>query len=301
VRDPLTGQSVRRPNPEATIIFTEVPTLRIVDEQAWQAAQARLAAETVGQDLATERFCDRRRPRHLLSGKVVCGTCGGPFYSKGKDYLACHNARHRACTNQRPVRRPRLEEAVLDALARQIMAPDLVEVFVNAYRAEWARLVAEQSAGLESRQRELLAVERQIDNLIDAIADGLRAPGLQARLDALEAKRGALMAAIEANQAAIPQLHPSLAAAYRAHVARLRERLQGPDAAEALEAARALIDHVVVSPPPHAGDPPAIELVGELHQIIAAAAAEPASASPPAPDATRHPVLATFISSVNGV
>lgn len=41
------------------------------------------------------------------------------------------------------------------------------------------RLGAEQSSALETRQRELLAVERQIENLIDAIADGLRAPGLQ--------------------------------------------------------------------------------------------------------------------------
>lgn len=298
MRDPLTGKSVRRPNPEATIVTAEVPTLRIVDEQTWQAAQARLAAEAVGLAPGVERFCDRRRPRHLLSGKVFCGTCGGPFYSKGKDYLACHNARHRACTNRRPVRRPRLEAAVLDALARQIMAPDLVEVFVNAYRAAWTRLVAEQSTALDAKQRELLAIERQIENLIDAIADGLRAPGLQARLDALQARQATLTTEIDAGRATIPQLHPSLAATYRAHLARLREHLKDPDATEALEAARALIDRVVITSPEHDGDPPAIELVGDLNRIIAAAAAEPARASPPAPDATRHPVLATFISSV---
>jgi DNA invertase Pin-like site-specific DNA recombinase len=198
VRDPLTGQSVRRPNPEATIISTEVPTLRIVDEQTWQAAQARLAAETVGPAPAAERFCDRR-PRHLLSGKVVCGTCGGPFYSKGKDYLACHNARHRACTNQRPVRRPRLG----GGCPGRARPPDHGARSGRGLRQRVPRRMG--AAGrraehrLETRQRELLAVERQLDNLIDAIADGLRAPGRQARLDALEAKRGALMAAIEAN------------------------------------------------------------------------------------------------------
>lgn len=289
-------------NPEATIVTAEVPTLRIVDEQTWQAARARLVVDAVRPAPAAERFCDRRRPRHLLSGKVFCGTCGGPFYSKGKDYLACHNARHRACTNRRPVRRPRLEAAVLDALARQIMAPDLVEVFVDAYRAEWTRLVAEQSTALDAKQRELLAVERQIENLIDAIADGLRAPGLQARLDALQAGQAALTAEIDAGRATIPQLHSNLAAAYRAHLAHLREHLKDPATPPPQRRwrLRALIDRVVITSPEHDDDPPAIELVGDLNRIIAAAAAEPTGASPPAPDASRHPVLATFISSVKG-
>ena len=36
------------------------------------------------------------------------------------------------------------------------------------------------------RRRELADVRRKLDGLIEAIADGLRAPGLQQRLDELE-------------------------------------------------------------------------------------------------------------------
>ena len=53
---------------------------------------------------------------------------------------------------------------------------------------------AEASLARAGRGQALLGVERQIANLVEAIADGLRAPGLQAKLDALKARRAALAA-----------------------------------------------------------------------------------------------------------
>ncbi len=65
------------------------PHLRIIDDDLWQQAQQRLAAEAAP---ATQNrgntFWDRRRPKHLLSGKVFCGCCGRPFSAVGADYLA---------------------------------------------------------------------------------------------------------------------------------------------------------------------------------------------------------------------
>jgi hypothetical protein len=44
--------------------------------------------------------------------------------------------------------------------------------------------------------------------------------------------------------------------------------MQGPDAIEAREAARMLIDQVIVSPPRIDGDPPGIEVVGNLAAML---------------------------------
>ncbi|MDU1693337.1 MAG: recombinase family protein, partial [Bradyrhizobium sp.] len=41
VKDPATGKRVSRPNPESQWIRTEVPHLRIVDDELWQAARSR--------------------------------------------------------------------------------------------------------------------------------------------------------------------------------------------------------------------------------------------------------------------
>jgi hypothetical protein len=66
-------------------------------------------------------FWDRRRPRSLLSEKVICGVCGRPFSALGKDYLGCKAAMHGTCRNTRRVRRAKLEAQVLDALGRQLL------------------------------------------------------------------------------------------------------------------------------------------------------------------------------------
>ena len=48
---------------------------------------------------------------------------------------------------------------------------------------------AEASAGIDVRRRELKAVERKIENILESIADGLKASGIQQKLPELEARR----------------------------------------------------------------------------------------------------------------
>jgi site-specific DNA recombinase len=43
IKDPNTGKRVSRPNPEAKWIRTEVPELRIVDDELWQRVKQRQA------------------------------------------------------------------------------------------------------------------------------------------------------------------------------------------------------------------------------------------------------------------
>ena len=66
------------------------------------------------------------------------------------------------------------------------MAPELVEEFIRAFQKEINLQRRENDTRHEAKSRELAEVKRKLDGLIDAIADGLRAPGLQQRLDELE-------------------------------------------------------------------------------------------------------------------
>jgi len=74
-------------------------------------------------------------------------------------------------------RRPILERLILGTPQDQLMAPDLVAIFVKEYASEWNRGLAERSAGRDVCSRELEKVERKLAGLIDAIADGFRAKG----------------------------------------------------------------------------------------------------------------------------
>lgn len=68
---------------------------------------------------------------------------------------------------------------------------------------------------------------------------------------------------------------PNLAQVYARHVADLRRAMDAGKQTEVLEAARALIDKVIVTPGNAPDDPPGIELVGHLMAMLKATEAFP--------------------------
>ena len=149
------------------------------------------------------------------------------------------------------------------------MAPAHVAAFVAEFNAEWNRLQAEVSAHESTKRRELDAVGRKLDGLINAIAEGLRAPGLQQKLDELTARQAELQRAMQAAPRPRPLLHPRLADIYRQRVGSLQTALDGPDSSAALETLRSLIERVVLHPAPEGQRGFEIELVGEIAAMIA--------------------------------
>jgi hypothetical protein len=92
VKNPDTGKGISRLNPKAEWITKEIPSLRIVSDDLWNAAK----------DLqsATRRTITRagnigfaRRPQYLFSGLSKCGVCGGGFIMAGRNRLACFGSR----------------------------------------------------------------------------------------------------------------------------------------------------------------------------------------------------------------
>ena len=149
-KDPVSGARVRRDNRPDRYLVVEVPHLRIIDDELWRRVQARLQRETApvreGPDGTHPAFWLRRRPRHLLSGKVFCGVCGRPLSLFGRDYLGCKAAAHGTCRNRRTIRRAMLQDRVMDTLGRELMQPGLVAEFVAEFNREWHRLVTEAKA-----------------------------------------------------------------------------------------------------------------------------------------------------------
>ncbi len=276
-KNPIDGQRVRRANAADALVEHEVPELAIVEPIVWHAAQERLAREAAppvaeetdapADSPTSGPFWERRRARHLLSGKVVCGLCGSRFHPVGKHYLACRAGSLRACTNPARPSRPALEAQVAAALAHRLMDPVLTAEFSAAFTQSWRQLTAEAEGHHEHHRRELQQVERKIANLVDALADGLRTPDIRQRLADLESRRSELLEASKAPPSVVPLMPPNLAEVYRARLATLQRELAGPDNSEAREAARALIDKVVVTPGGTRTDPD-VELVGNLAGML---------------------------------
>ncbi|MFD2741625.1 recombinase family protein [Sulfitobacter aestuarii] len=251
IKDPVTGKRVSRLNPEQDWVIHEVPELRIVSDALWAAVkerQAQIDATPAVQGIKKSRFWEKRRGPHLLTGKLVCGRCGGTLASVGKDYLACPNARKRGtCETSQSFRRPVLEEAVLELLRERLMQPDAVAAFVSAFTNA---ANAERFAASSTRQKTakmLMQTTDKLRGLYDAIADGLRTPGLLQQLEELEAQKAALEAQLEAPAPDPVRLHPGLAELYRKKVMELSDSLKDEAIrTPALDLLRSLIARVTV-------------------------------------------------------
>jgi site-specific DNA recombinase len=276
LKDPKSGRRRSRLNPLEAWITQKVPDLRIVDDSLWDAVKARQGSIRESDRVANARdtrFWERRRSRHLLSGLVHCGACGSLYASIGRDYLACSAARGAGtCSNRQSIRRGVLEGIILDGLKQRLMAPELVEEFVRAFHKEVNSRHLENDLRLEADKRELAEVTRKLNGLIDAIAEGLRAPGLQKRLEEFELRRAQLEQEIASTSTPPVRLHPNLATVYRRKVERLQHVLSDLDIRdEAIQVLRGLIESVCITPSETGFD---VEIVGEIAKMIELGMAE---------------------------
>lgn len=138
LKDPDNGKRVSRLNPESEWVIQEVPELRIVEQDLWDAVKARQAETTFSQPArGNEALSERRRPRHLFAGLIRCGCCGGGYSMISKDLLGCSTARNKGtCDNRLNIRRDALEASVLSGLRTHLMEPDLFREFCNEFTRE---------------------------------------------------------------------------------------------------------------------------------------------------------------------
>lgn len=268
IKDPATGKRQARENPRSEWITAELPELRVVDAATFESAAARRREASAGPHLA-----HRRRPKHMLSGLVRCGGCGGPMIVVWKDRVGCSSKINRGiCGARRTILLGEIEHRVLAALEAHLLAPDIVAAAVEAYREERARLNAERARNRRNAERDLAAIDRKIAGIVAAIEAGGDPRTLAQRLNALEQERTAIVGRLpdEVGAGAI-ELHPQAAARYRAKVADIREAMSRGDEAgqEAITLARELVDRIVVHQAP-AGAPLALEIVGDLAALMSA-------------------------------
>jgi site-specific DNA recombinase len=192
------------------------------------------------------------------------------LHDYGERRYGCAGHRSKGiCGNDRTIARQAIETRVLMGLKHHLLAPDLFEAFARAYQEDCAKRMRELGttrAGLESR---LAQVERKIAATIRAIEDGLYQPIMRERMVALEAEKARLVAELAAKPDAAPvALHPNLPVLYRKKVEELEAVLADPElGAEAMEAIRAMITRIVLTPGADGGMEAVLE--GDLARILA--------------------------------
>ena len=181
---------------------------------------------------------------------MTCGVCGHAYASVGRDYLACVGARTMGvCTHRCGLKRAAVEDTILAVIKERLLTPDAVAAFMASFTAEVNRRRDEVLGQRRTVEARLAQAERKLRGFYDAIAEGLRTPGLLGQLQELEAERDRLVAAMAEPAPTPVRLHPNLPELYRKQVARLRDALADPlIREEAVEQLRRLLTKVTVRP-----------------------------------------------------
>lgn len=271
IKDPDTGRRVSRLNPESDWITVEVPELKFIDMDLWDAAKAQQKQKALAKRSNLGSAMGKaRRAKYLLSGLLTCGLCGGGMSVISQTHIGCSTARNKGtCSNRKSMARRTIEDRVLAALSHELMDPDLFAVFCREFVAETNRLRSTTTATQEAKKAELAQVKRALDRLVQAIIDGAPASTVKDKMGELEAKQVKLKEELETAPAPQPILHPNLSELYRSKVSNLADALASSEArTEAHEALRGLIQNVVLTP---SDDGYCIDLQGDLAGMLALA------------------------------
>lgn len=276
-KNPDTGTRVSRLNPMASWVEQAAPDLRIVDPETFARAQSEKKRR--GGSHASPAV----KPRHLLSGLIKCGHCGSSYTVAGSDkvgkFMRCSRMRETGtCDNTTLIRMDRLEARVIEAMEKQLAAPDVVAAYVRAHHRMAKEHLGQASQVKRQLQKELAGVEAECRNIVDAIAKSKAARSLAERLDQLEERRLALEARLEAVQAPPVAFHPQAAENYRRKVADLKALLAKAEPAfrqEGMARLRELVEKIVIHPTGRRR-PPDVEIHGQIAALLQASTGVPA-------------------------
>ena len=261
VKDPDTGRRLSRLNPKEEWCITDVPDLRIIPQELWDAAKSKQSELSDKPKLA-----DRQRPKNLFSFLLKCSECGGGFSKISQKHYGCSTARNKGtCDNRRAIKQDTLETSILGALRKHLMKPELCEIFCQEYAQHMNTLRREKNNLFARYESEARKLEKDSRRIIEAVKNGFASQKLKEELDYIVVREAELKTLLENSTDTIPILHPSMAQLYKEEVTNLVTSLNHKEhRTESAQLLRKLIDKIVLKP-----DPDSSGLLIDLHGDLA--------------------------------
>jgi site-specific DNA recombinase len=231
-KDPDTGKRKRieRPRPEWHI--AERPDLMIIDAETWRAVRTRidtprLAGGTKGRGA---------KVRSLFGGLLTCGHCGGAVVAVNTRLYGCAARKDRGASICQGLYVPRdiMDNRLLGILRADLLSPDAIAEMQSVVTAILAERRKAEAGGAEARARRFSELDREIENLVGAIAQIGMSEALRSRLQAAEFERAEL-ATVKQDQVSVGKIKDVMPR-YR----RLLANLQG-ELSEEAERARPIL------------------------------------------------------------
>ena len=159
----------------------------IVDEKVFNRVQERIEKnkKAPARFKATEEL-------YLLTTKLFCGTCGAMMIGEsgtGRNgtthrYYKCASAKNRKGCKKKPVKKDWIEQAILAWVTERLFDDKIVQEIADAVIDYQER----ENAAIPLLQGQLAETQKSIDNILNAIEQGVFTTSTKGRLEALEAE-----------------------------------------------------------------------------------------------------------------
>ena len=222
IKDPDTRKRVRIQRPENEWCIEERPELRILDDASWAAVRSRMSVTRLKGGTKGKGA----KPSTLFGGLMKCGICGGAIVAVSKTSYGCAAHKDRGTTVCAGVSAPRnvTDTRLLGVIRDDILAPQAIAMVRKMAHEVAAERLRGASSAATDRQVRSEELNREIKNLVDAIASYGFSPALRDKLAEAEAERSRLEVAVQ--PAPITRSVEDVLARYRRLVADLPQSLQ---------------------------------------------------------------------------
>ena len=147
---------------------------------------------------------------YLLTTKLFCGMCGAMMFgecgtSRNKNvhhYYKCANAKRTKTCKKKTVRKEWLEDLVVNETMKMIRDDDCIRSIVDAVMI----LQEQENTVLPLLEKQMKDIERGIENLLNAIQEGILTSSTKGRLEKLEAQQKELEICIAEEKLAKPKV-----------------------------------------------------------------------------------------------
>ena len=174
---------------ESFEIKSENPIPAIIDKETFEAAQQRLAKNQ------KKGGRNKARYKYQLSGKIKCGQCGramcGNYAGLSKKnntircYYSCQGRKYKKDCTKKAIHRDTVEKIVLDNTMEIILKDDFIEMIATKIY-DLNQIEDESSELINAFESELKEVKSKIDNILNAIENGVASKRMTDRISELE-------------------------------------------------------------------------------------------------------------------
>lgn len=266
LKDPDTGRRTYVDRPEAEWQTREDPALRIVPDDLWRRAQARIRVNgPKGKGAA---------PRTLFGGLLRCQECGGPMIAINRVRYGCNAHKDRGdavCRNGRTVLRDVVDRRLIAEVRDELMAPDAQADLQGLVRELLAKRKRDAAGGSDAARRRLELLGGEIQRLVDGIASIGASAALVARLRQAEAEHAAIEAQLAQSTADDVDIVADVGARYRRLLLQFGQVLEDQDRERTRTLLADIIGPVTVV---HEGEDVFAELEEPAARLLVAVAGE---------------------------